>query len=80
MLQGLFARDPLGGIDAHEGADKVLGLVADPGPAVRVEPVSAPHDHLEQCSLSRSENSEVIPLHQGILIVLEPGRPKRGQI
>ena len=57
MLQGLFARDPLGGIDAHEGADKVLGLVADAGPAVRVEAVPATHDQLQQGGLGRSENS-----------------------
>ena len=56
MLQGLFARDPLGGIDAHEGADKVLGLVADAGPAVRVEAVPATHDQLQQGGLGRSEH------------------------
>ena len=55
MLQGLLAGDPLGGVDAHEGTDKVLGLVADPRPAVRVEAVPAAHDHLEQGGLGRSE-------------------------
>ena len=55
MLQGLLAGDPLGGVDAHEGADEVFGLVADPRPAVRVEAVSAAHNHLEQGGLGRSE-------------------------